>query len=51
MGQHFTITITPEKTQAQANEVKDLDNTPSLFGIWQDRADMQDIDAYVRQLR
>lgn len=49
IGQRFTITITAEKPQADENEI--LENAPPLFGIWQDRSETQDVEAYMHQLR
>ena len=37
-----------------ASTVADDDNNPAvdlLFGMWRDREDMSDVDAYVRKLR
>ena len=43
-----TVRIEPEATVSEAAEE---DSDDPLFGMWRDRAEMVDVQAYVRKLR
>jgi hypothetical protein len=43
-----TVRIEPEVT---VSEVAQEDSDDPLFGMWRDRAEMADVQAYVRKLR
>lgn len=45
-----TVRIEPEETPAHPDATGFVTNDPA-FGIWRDREDMTDVEAYLRKLR
>jgi hypothetical protein len=48
---HVTVRIEEEAEQTTANQVESFVTNDPAFGIWRDREDMADVNAYVRKLR
>jgi hypothetical protein len=47
---HVTVRI-EEEAQASASDTQEFVTDDPAFGIWRDRQDMADVQAYVRKLR
>ena len=47
----MTVRIEEEADQTAANQAEPFVTNDPAFGIWRDREDMADVDAYVRKLR
>lgn len=46
-----TVRIEEEAVQTAANQAEPFITNDPAFGIWRDREDMADVDAYLRKLR
>jgi hypothetical protein len=46
-----TVRIEEEAEQTAANQAEPFVTNDPAFGIWRDREDMADVNAYVRKLR
>ena len=46
-----TVRIEEEVEQTAANQTEPFVTNDPAFGIWRDREDMADVDAYMRKLR
>ena len=46
-----TVTVRIEEEQAQAAPAEAFTTDDPAFGIWRDREDMVDVEAYVRKIR
>jgi hypothetical protein len=46
-----TVRIEEEAEQAAANQAEPFATNDPAFGIWRDREDMADVEAYLRKLR
>ena len=46
-----TVTVRIEEEQAQAAPAEPFTTDDPAFGIWRDREDMVDVEAYVRKIR
>ena len=46
-----TVRIEEEAQQTGANQAEPFITNDPAFGIWRDREDLADVDAYVRKLR
>lgn len=48
-GQTFTVTIEPEPEEVEGIGMFAVDDP--AFGIWRDRADLEDVEAHMAKLR
>lgn len=46
-----TVRIEEEAEQTAVNQAEPFFTNDPAFGIWRDRSDMADVDAYLRKLR
>lgn len=50
-GTRVTVRIEEESEQTAANETEPFVTNDPAFGIWRDRENMADMEAYIRKLR